>query len=99
MTPFNHLILCIPFLLLPSVFPSFRVFYNKPILHQVAKVLELQGLSRSSVTPQFKSINSLVPSVLYGPALTPYVVTGETMALTIRTFVAKVMSLLFNMLF
>ena len=45
----NHLILCCPLLLLSSVFPSIRVFYNESALfqrvsssHQVAKVLELQ---------------------------------------------------------
>ena len=27
--PFNHLILCHPFLLLPSIFPSIRVFSNE----------------------------------------------------------------------
>ena len=37
MMPSNHLILCHPLLLLPSIFPSIRVS-----LHQVAKVLELQ---------------------------------------------------------
>ena len=40
----NLLILCHPFLLLPSVFPSIRVFFNELVvssLHQVAKVLEL----------------------------------------------------------
>ena len=31
--PFNHLILCHPFLLLPSVFPSIRVFSNESVLH------------------------------------------------------------------
>ena len=31
--PSNHLILCHPFLLLPSVFPSIRVFSNESILH------------------------------------------------------------------
>ena len=31
--PTNHLILCHPFLLLPSVFPSFRVFSNESALH------------------------------------------------------------------
>ena len=31
--PSNHLILCRPFLLLPSVFPSIRVFSNKSALH------------------------------------------------------------------
>ena len=29
----NHLILCRPFLLLPSIFPSIRVFFNEPALH------------------------------------------------------------------
>ena len=38
----NHLILCYPLLLLPSVFPSIRVFSNELAPHQVAKVLELQ---------------------------------------------------------
>ena len=31
--PSNHLILCCPLLLLPSVFPSIRVFSNKSVLH------------------------------------------------------------------
>ena len=31
--PFNHLILCHPFLLLPSIFPSIRVFSNESVLH------------------------------------------------------------------
>ena len=31
--PSNHLILCCPFLLLPSVFPSIRVFSNESVLH------------------------------------------------------------------
>ena len=40
--PSNHLILCCPLLLLPSVFPSIRVFFQwVGCLHQVAKVLEL----------------------------------------------------------
>ena len=30
--PSNHLILCPPLLLLPSVFPSIRVFYNESVL-------------------------------------------------------------------
>ena len=29
----NHLILCHPFLLLPSIFPSIRVFSNESALH------------------------------------------------------------------
>ena len=31
-TPSNHLILCCPFLLLPSIFPSIRVFSNESAL-------------------------------------------------------------------
>ena len=31
--PSNHLILCRPLLLLPSIFPSIRVFSNKSALH------------------------------------------------------------------
>ena len=31
--PFNHLILCHPLLLLPSIFPSIRVFSNESSLH------------------------------------------------------------------
>ena len=31
--PSNHLILCCPLLLLPSIFPSSRVFSNKSVLH------------------------------------------------------------------
>ena len=31
--PFNHLIICCPLLLLTSVFPSIRVFYNESTLH------------------------------------------------------------------
>ena len=32
MIPSNHLILCCPLLLLPSVFPSIRIFSNEPVL-------------------------------------------------------------------
>ena len=31
--PSNHLILCRPLLLLPSIFPSIRAFSNEPVLH------------------------------------------------------------------
>ena len=40
--PSNHLILCHPLLLLPSIFPSISIFSNESALHQVAKVLEFQ---------------------------------------------------------
>ena len=118
-TPSNHLILCHPLLLLPSIFPNIRVFTNDS--HQVAKLLELQLRSfqwifrvdfllnwvvwspcsprdsqESSPAPQFKSINSSVLSLLYGPVLTLYMSTGKTIDLTLWTFVSKVMSLLYN---
>ena len=48
--------------------------------------------------PQFKSINSLVLSFLVVQLSCPYITTRKTIALTRRTFVGKVMSLLFNML-
>ena len=38
----DHLILCCPLFLLPSIFPSFRVFSNISTSYHVAKVLELQ---------------------------------------------------------
>ena len=33
LTPSNHLILCRPLILQPSIFPSIRIFSNEPILH------------------------------------------------------------------
>ena len=37
-------------------------------------------------------------SLIYGPTLHLYMTTGKSIALTVWTFVSKVMSLLFNML-
>ena len=45
-----------------------------------------------------KRINSLGLSFLYSPTPYPYMATGKTIALTKRTFVGKVTSLVFNML-
>ena len=53
---------------------------------------------KSSPTPQFKAINSSMLSFLHCPTLTSYMTTRKTIALTRRTFVGKVMSLLFNVL-
>ena len=50
----------------------------------------------SSPTPQFKSINSRHPSFFMAQLLHPYMTTGKTIALTIWTFVGKVIFLLFN---
>ena len=51
--------------------------------------------SRAYPTPQFKSINSSMLSLFYCPLPHPYMTTGKTIALTIWTFVGKVMSLFF----
>ena len=91
----NHLILCCPLLLLPSIFPSIRVF-SESALHirwpkywsfilGISPYSEYSGLisfrlvwsacslrdsQESSPAPQFRSINSLVFSLFYGPTLT-----------------------------
>ena len=120
----NHLIYCCPFLLLPSIFPSIRVFFNESVLLirwpkywsfniNISPSNEHSGLifridwldlcsprdsQESSPIPQFKSINSLVLSFLYSPTLTSIHDHWKTIALTRRTFLGKVMSLLFTML-
>ena len=82
--PSNHLILCRPLLLLPSIFPSMGVFSNESVL--------------SIRWPKYWSF-SISPSNEYSVQLSdPYVTTGKTIALTRWTFLGKVMSLLFNML-
>ena len=53
----------------------------------------------SSPTPQFKSINFWHSAFFTVQLSHPYITTGKTIALTRWTFVGKVMSLLFNMLF
>jgi len=76
-----------------------------PMINQTWSPLGLAGLmigspcsprdsQESCPTPQFKSINSSALSLPYDP----YMTTGKTIALTIGTFVGKVMSLLLNML-
>ena len=52
----------------------------------------------SSPEPQFKSINSLAVSLLYGSTLTSIRDYWKTIALTMRAYVDKVMTLLFDML-
>ena len=95
--PSNHLILCHPLLLPPSIFPSIRVFSNESALcirwpkdwsfsfnishsnehpglisfrMDWLDLLAVQETQESSPTPQFKSINSSVLSILYSPTLT-----------------------------
>ena len=61
-------------------------------------LLAVQGTLKSFPTSQFKSISSSAFSFLYSPTLTSIHDYWEKIALTRRTFVGKVMSLLFNML-
>ena len=120
----NHLILCHP--LLPSVFPSIRVFYNELALRirwpkcwsfrfSISPSSEHSGLISSRIDwfdllPVQGTLKSLVQhhnlnaSILRHSAFVmvqlshPDMTPGKTIALTIHTFVGKVMSLLFNML-
>ena len=124
--PSNHLIFCCPPLLLPSIFPSIRVFSNESALHirwpkywsfsfnislsnehpglisfrmDWSDLLEVQGTLKSLL--QHHSSKAAVPqcSALFMVQLShPYMATGKTIALTRRTFVSKVTSLLLNML-
>ena len=124
--PSNHLILCHPLILLPSVFPSIRVFSNELVLHirwpkywnfsycisssneysgllsfrmDCLALLAIQGTLKS--LPQHHSSKALILwcSAFFMVQLSrPYVSTGKNIALTMQTFVSKVMSLLFNML-
>ena len=123
--PSNHLILCHPLFLLPSIFPSVRVFSTEsallirwpkywsfsfsirtsseysgliPLRIGWFHLLAIQETLESSPVPQFKSINSLVLSLRYGPTLTSIHAYFKNLALTRWTFVGKVMSLLFNKL-
>ena len=122
----THFILCHPLLLLPSIFPSIRVFSNESALRirwpkywnfsfSISSFTEYSGLISFrmdwfdflAVQGTLKSLlqhHSLKASVLQRSAFFivqlshPYMTTGKTIALTRRTFVGKVMSLLFNML-
>ena len=54
--PSNHLVICRPLLLLPSIFPSIRIFSDKSTLNQVTKVVELQ----LQLSNEFQWIQSLM---------------------------------------
>ena len=123
--PSNHLILCHPLLLLPSVFPSIRVFSNESALcirwpkywsfsFGISPSNEYSGLisfrmdwlELLAVQGTLKNLqhHSSKASILQCSAFFiiqlshSYMTTGKTIALTRRTFVGKVMSLLLNML-
>ena len=120
----NHLILYHPFLLLPSIFLSIRVFSNESVFHirwpkywsfssspsneyswlisfriDRLDLLAVQGNLKSLLQHHSSKASILWPSAFFMVQLWhPYMTTGKTIALTIWTFVRKVMSLLFNML-
>ena len=58
--------------------------------------LQSKDSQESSLVPQFESISFSTVSLLYVFLSHSYMTTGKTIALTIQTFVGKVMSLLFN---
>ena len=119
--PSNHLILCHPLLLLPSIFPSIRVFSNESVLRirwpkywsfSINPSNEYSGLTsfridwfdKLAVQETLESLlqhHSLKASILWCSAFFMvhlshlYVTIGKAIALTIQTFVSKVMSLLF----
>ena len=98
----NYLILCRPLLLLPSVFPSIRVFSNESAL--CIKQPKYQSFS-FNISPS-KEYSGLISfrmdwsSILRHSAffiaqlLHTYMTTEKSIALTRQTFVGKVMSLL-----
>ena len=62
-------------------------------------LLGVQGTLESSPAPQFKNINSLVPTLFYSPALTGVHDYWKNNSLSIQTFVSKVVSLYFLILY
>ena len=124
--PSNHLILCRPLVLLPSIFPSIRVFSDESVLHikwpeywcfsfsispsneysgliffriDWFDLLAVQGIVKSLLQHHSSEASILRLSVLFTVQLShPYMTSGKTIALTVQTFVGKVISLLFNML-
>ena len=121
--PSNHLIFCRPLFLLPSIFPSIRVFSNESALHMrwpkdwsfsfnicpsnehpalisfrmdCLDLLAVQGTLKSLLQHHTSKASILQRSAFFIVQLShPYMSTGKTIALTRRTFVGKVMSLLF----
>ena len=124
--PSNHLILCRPLLLLPSILPSISVFSNESVLRiswpnywnfsfsispsnvywglisftiHWFDLLMVQGTLKSHLQHHSLKATILQRSAFFTVQLShPYMTTGKTIALTRRTLVGKVMSLLLNML-
>ena len=127
--PSNHLILCHPLSLLPSIFPGIRGFSNESALQVFytrwltywsfsfsispsnvysglicfrmnwLDLLVIQGSLKSLLQHHSSKASILWHSTFFMVQLShPYMTTRKTIALTIQTFVSKVISLLFNTL-
>ena len=123
--PFNRLIFCHPLLLLPSIFPSIRVFSSESAVHirwpkywsfsfSISPFNEYSGLIcfridwfdllavqlnlKSHLQHQSSKASIIWHSACFMVQLShPYMTAGKTIALTIQTFVNKVMFLLFSL--
>ena len=119
----DHLFLCCPLLLFPSIFPSITVFSNELALHirrpeywsfsfsispsneysglisfrvYLFVLLAIQGTLKSLLQHHNSKASILQCSAFFLLQLSHlYITTGKTTALTIRTFVGKVISLAF----
>ena len=126
MMPSSHLSLCCPFLLLPSIFPSIRVFSNELAFHTRwprywsfsfsispsnvyselislriywFDILAVQGTLKSFLQHHNSKAPVLQCSAFFMIQFWYlYMTNGKTIALIIRIYVGKVMSLLFSML-
>ena len=124
--PPKHLIFCHPLFLMPSIFPTIRVFSNESVLHirwpkywsfsfsitpsneysglisfRMAwlDLLAVQGTLKSLLQHYSSKASILQHSAFFIVQLShPYMTTEKNIALTRRTFIGKVISLLFNML-
>ena len=115
--PSNHPILCHPLLLLPSIFPSIRVFFNELVLcirwpsfsispsnehpglisfrMDWLDLLAVQGTLKNLLQHHSSKASILRRSAFFTVQLShPHMTTGKTIALTRRTLVSKVVSLL-----
>ena len=118
--PYNHLTLCHPLFLLPSIFSNQSVLhirwpkhwsfsfcispsneYSGSISFRIDwfDLLEIQGTLRSLLQHHSSKAPILWRWAFFMVQLSHlYMTTGKMVALTIQTFVGKVMSLLFNTL-
>ena len=98
-TPSNHFIVCHPLLLLPQSLPASESF---PMSWLFASGGQSIGASvlvfPMNIQDWFPLWLTGLISLQFKGLSHPYMTTGKAIALTIQTFVGKVMSLLFNIL-